>query len=164
MPLITSTTALNKLKWGNDRFNAGITDGSNQPYIQRDIPGVNVNNPNPTLFNDGGDLPAKTGIDFLTRDGFMAPVEAARDVSRLTQMLFDTRTPNGFEFIAKQNLLSRTAVKTEASYFSNDGGTSARLIADIEAGDTLYWNGSIAGYELDATDDIDVGYEKSSLD
>jgi len=55
-------------------------------------------------------------------------------------------------------------VKTEASYFSNDGGTSARLIADIEAGDTLYWNGSIAGYELDATDDIDVGYEKSSLD
>ena len=55
-------------------------------------------------------------------------------------------------------------VKTEASYFSNDGGTSARLIADIEAGDTLYWNGSIAGYDLDATDDIDVGYEKSSLD
>jgi len=122
MPLITSTTALNKLKWGNDRFNAGITDGSNQPYIQRDIPGVNVNNPNPTLFNDGGDLPAKTGIDFLTRDGFMAPVEAARDVSRLTQMLFDTRTPNGFEFIAKQNLLSRTAVKTEASYGIGYGG------------------------------------------
>ena len=45
MPLITSTTALNKLKWGGDRFNAGITDGSNQPYIRRDIPGVNVNDP-----------------------------------------------------------------------------------------------------------------------
>ena len=123
MPLITSTTALNKLKWGGDRFNAGITDGSNQPYIRRDIPGVNVNDPNPTLFNDGGNLPAKTGHDFLLRDGFMAPVEAARDVSRLTQMLFDTRTPNGFEFIAKQNLLSRTAVKTEASYGIGYGGT-----------------------------------------
>ena len=123
MPLITSTTALNKLKWGGDRFNAGITDGSNQPYIKRDIPGVNVNDPNPTLFNDGGNLPAKTGHDFLLRDGFMAPVEAARDVSRLTQMLFDTRTPNGFEFIAKQNLLSRTAVKTEASYGIGYGGT-----------------------------------------
>ena len=123
MPLITSTTALNKLKWGSDRFNAGITDGSNQPYIRRDIPGVNVNDPNPTLFNDDGNLPAKTGHDFLLRDGFMAPIEAARDVSRLTQMLFDTRTPNGFEFIAKQNLLSRTAVKTEASYGIGYGGT-----------------------------------------
>ena len=123
MPLITSTTALNKLKWGGDRFNAGITDGSNQPYIRRDIPGVNVNDPNPTLFNDDGNLPAKTGHDFLLRDGFMAPVEAARDVSRLTQLLFDTRTPNGFEFIAKQNLLSRTAVKTEASYGIGYGGT-----------------------------------------
>ena len=125
MPLITSTTALNKLKWGSDRFNAGITDGSNQPYIRRDIPGVNVNDPNPTLFNDDGNLPAKTGHDFLLRDGFMAPIEAARDVSRLTQMLFDTRTPNGFEFIAKQNLLSRTAVKTEASYGIGYGGTEA---------------------------------------
>ena len=65
MPLITSTTALNKLKWGNDRLNAGMTDGSNQPYIRRDIPGVNVDDPNPTLFNNGDNLPAKTGIDFL---------------------------------------------------------------------------------------------------
>ena len=134
MPLITSTTALNKLKWGGDRFNAGITDGSNQPYIRRDIPGVNVNDPNPTLFNDGGNLPAKTGHDFLLRDGFMAPIEAARDVSRLTQMFFDTRTPNGFEFIAKQNLLSRTAVKTEASYGIGYGGTEVPDFANGTGG------------------------------
>jgi len=121
MPLITSKTSLNKIKWGNDRYDNG---NSGQPYIKRDIPGVNVNDPNPTLFNDGGDLPAKTGIDFLLRDGFMAPVEAARDVSRLTQMMFDTKSPNGFEFIAKQNLLSRTAVKTEASYGIGYGGVS----------------------------------------
>ena len=55
-------------------------------------------------------------------------------------------------------------VKSEASYFSNDGGTSARLIKDIEAGDLLYWNGSIAGYQLDETDDIDISYQKSNLD
>ena len=55
-------------------------------------------------------------------------------------------------------------VKTEATYFSNDEGLTARLIADIEAGDLLYWNGSIAGYELDAADDIDISYQKSSLD
>ena len=115
MPLITSTTALNKLKWGSDRFNAGATNGSNQPYITRDIPGVNVNDPNPTLFNDGGDLPAKTGIDFLLRNGFQAPADALRDVSRLFKMFTDTRSPNGILFTAAQNLLSRTAVKTEAS-------------------------------------------------
>ena len=55
-------------------------------------------------------------------------------------------------------------VKTEATYFSNDEGSTARSIADITAGDILYWNGSIASYELDATDDIDISYQKSSLD
>ena len=53
---------------------------------------------------------------------------------------------------------------SEDCYFSSDGGTTPRLIADISAGDTLYWDGSIAGYELEATDDIDISYEKSSLD
>tara|TARA_R110000822_G_scaffold78259_1_gene187534 strand:- start:4219 stop:6369 length:2151 start_codon:yes stop_codon:yes gene_type:complete len=120
--LITSTTALNKLKWGNDRFNAGITDGSNQPYITTDIPGVNVTNSNPTLFNDGEGLPAKTGIDFLLRNGFRAPVDAATDVSRLFKMFTDTRSPNGILFTAAQNLLSRTAVKTEATFGVGYGG------------------------------------------
>ena len=124
MPLITSTTVLNKIKWGRDRMEYG---SSNQPYIQRDIPGVNVDDPNPTAidpdastntFLNGG------GLDFLWRGGVGAPVDAARDVSRLTQMFFDTKSPNGFEFIAKQNLLSRTAVKTEASYGIGYGGTS----------------------------------------
>ena len=55
-------------------------------------------------------------------------------------------------------------VKTEDCYFSNDGGATARAIANIEAGDILYWNGSVAGYQLDETDDIDISYQKSSLD
>ena len=54
--------------------------------------------------------------------------------------------------------------KDSECYFSNDGGATAKLIADIEAGDILYWNGSIAGYQLDNTDDIDISYQKSSLD
>ena len=54
--------------------------------------------------------------------------------------------------------------KTQACYFSADGGNTAKPIADIEAGDLLYWNGSIAGYQLDETDDIDISYQKSSLD
>jgi hypothetical protein len=49
-------------------------------------------------------------------------------------------------------------------YFSNDGGLTARAMADIEAGDELYWNGTNAGYDLEPTDDIDIDYEAASTD
>jgi len=51
--------------------------------------------------------------------------------------------------------------KNAGCYFSGDGGTTARNIEDIEAGDILYWNGSIAGYELDSGDSIDFIYDKT---
>ena len=54
--------------------------------------------------------------------------------------------------------------KDEALYFSADGGTTARAIADITAGDALYWMGSIAGYELETDDEISIRYQKSSND
>lgn len=50
-------------------------------------------------------------------------------------------------------------VKTKDCYFSNDGGTTARSISAIASGDTLHWNGTVAGYELAATDTIDLLYE-----
>jgi len=49
-------------------------------------------------------------------------------------------------------------------YFSNDGGATARAMADIEAGDELFWNGTNAGYDLEPTDDIDIDYEAASTD
>lgn len=55
-------------------------------------------------------------------------------------------------------------VKTKDCYFSGDMGLTARLIKDIQAGDELYWNSDIAGFELDAKDDVDFDYEASSLD
>ena len=48
-----------------------------------------------------------------------------------------------------------------AVYFSNDGGATARTIANIEAGDTLYWNGVIAGFDLSADDMVDIVYERT---
>ena len=54
--------------------------------------------------------------------------------------------------------------KVEACYFSSDDGVNAKSIANISAGDTLYWNGSIAEFELDSTDEIDIVYQASSLD
>ena len=50
-------------------------------------------------------------------------------------------------------------VKTKSCYFSGDGGLTARSIADIASGDKLYWVGSVAGYELAATDRIDFEYD-----
>jgi hypothetical protein len=41
-------------------------------------------------------------------------------------------------------------------YFSGDSGTNARSFADVVVGDTLHWNGSVAGFELDANDKIDI--------
>tara|TARA_B110000858_G_scaffold125016_1_gene142476 strand:+ start:14618 stop:17407 length:2790 start_codon:yes stop_codon:yes gene_type:complete len=108
MALIDLQTNLKSIKFGRDQRGGG---SSNQPYIKRDIPGDGE------TFRQqlDGDLPVRSGPDFLLRNGFLAPVDAARDVSRLTQMFFDLKSPRGPLFVAKQNLLSRTAVKTEAT-------------------------------------------------
>ena len=112
MPLINSTTDFNKLKYtssGGDRWDQGK---SGQPYIVKSIPGAN------DTFEQqlDGTPQSNGGVDFLLRGGLKAANAALTDVSRLTQMLFDTKSPNGFEFIAKQNVLSRNNVKTEASF------------------------------------------------
>jgi len=89
-------TALKSLKFGKDRPGGG---DSGQPYIQ-----------DPILDN-----PLPESKDFLLRGGLNAPINAAEDVVRLTKYMFDLKSPSGLLFIAKQNLLSRTAPKTQTS-------------------------------------------------
>ena len=121
MPLVTSTTKLNKLKFGvppaTDRKNGG---NSNQPYITTRIPGVDYKDINQTFeqVKDGrsftiGSLASNTP-DFIIRGGALSLTRSITDVSRLTQMFFDFKSPDGLLFLAKQNLLSRTAVKLQA--------------------------------------------------
>ena len=45
-------------------------------------------------------------------------------------------------------------VKTKDCYFSGDSGATARAFNAVITGDKLYWNGSIAGYQLAATDRV----------
>ena len=92
-------TSLKSLKFGKDRIGGG---DSGQPYIQTPIDG------------ESG-ISTSGNTDFLLRGGIQAPLNAAKDVARLTKYMFSTKSPNGLLFIAKQNLLSRVSPKTEAS-------------------------------------------------
>jgi hypothetical protein len=43
-------------------------------------------------------------------------------------------------------------------YFSSDGGTTVKILGDEKIGDKLYWNYSVANYNLDVVDLIDFHY------
>jgi len=92
------------LKYGNDRIGGG---NSGQPYITTAIP---------------DDISSYIGTtDFLLRGGINAVRDSAEDIKRLSKMFVDTKSPNGLLFIAKQQLLSRTAVRTQTSGILNEG-------------------------------------------
>lgn len=105
MGLINLTTNLRSLKYGHDRLGGG---SSGQPYIQTPIP-------------VGESTLNKFDNDFLLRGGITAVTDSLTDVSRLTKFFTDLKTPSGLLFIAKQELLSRTAVRTQTSDFINEG-------------------------------------------
>ena len=102
MPLENLKTDLKSLKYGKDRFDGG---DSGQPYIKKDIDSAEASNPSATLANK----------DFLLRGGISAPIAAVKDGERLARYFFDLKSPSGFLFIAKQNILSRIAPATQAS-------------------------------------------------
>ena len=104
MGLIDLKTDLKSLKYGKDTIGGGY---SGQPYIQTPIP---------ESFNDLG-----ANEDFILRGGINAVRDSATDIKRLTKMFSDLKSPNGVLFIAKQNLLSQTAVRTQTSGVVNEG-------------------------------------------
>jgi hypothetical protein len=85
------------IPYGNDTKGGG---SSNQPYIKSPIPeALTPQNP-----------------DFLLRGGLLNNTQTSvQDVSRLTQMFLDTKSTNGLFFTLKQEQLSATAVRTQAS-------------------------------------------------
>ena len=90
-----------KIPFGKDRANGG---SSKQPYIvKKPTPLDEVNKENP-FYND-----------FVLRGGILGPIAAGEDVSRLTKYFTDIDNPVGALFATKQNLLSKTGIKTEAT-------------------------------------------------
>lgn len=43
-------------------------------------------------------------------------------------------------------------------FFSDDGGSTAKTYDNISQGDSLYWNGNVAPFQIDTTDEIDFIY------
>ena len=111
-----------------------------------------------------GGAPVDTGVEVYQRD--LSPANTNGDASPTGITI--TYTPfldSAVDIIVNGVGVSEgDGVKTSDCYFSNDGGATAKLNANIEAGDELYWNGNIAGYELSTTDNIDIIYSKSALD
>ena len=90
-----------EIPFGNDRANGG---SSKQPYIVKNQLPFNENSKETPFYND-----------FILRGGILGPIAAAEDVSRLTRYFTDIDNPVGALFATKQNLLSKTGVKTEAT-------------------------------------------------
>lgn len=51
-----------------------------------------------------------------------------------------------------------TEDKTGEAYWSDNGGGHALLFSEVVAGSTLHWNGSIAGYEVQAGWRVSLDY------
>jgi hypothetical protein len=102
MPLVNLVTDLKSLKYGKDTPGGGY---SGQPYIQAKIPdGLEPKSP-----------------DFILRGGYLTVGDSLTDIKRLTKMFFDLKSPNGVLFIAKQNVLSNSAARTQTSGVINEG-------------------------------------------
>lgn len=101
----------------------------------------------------GGSIPAPQEDD---RDMVPAVTSGDEEPTGLTI----TNTPTGLIIIALNGEIKSlgNGVKTKHCYFSGDGGVTARAFSAIVAGDELYWNGVVAGYDLEASDVIDFYY------
>jgi hypothetical protein len=61
-------------------------------------------------------------------------------------------------FVNGQQVLIGNGTISAPAYFSKDGGITATLYGFIDSLDELYWNPSIAGYELDSEDTVTLMY------
>jgi hypothetical protein len=111
-------TDLKSLRYSGDTLGGGT---SNQPYIKAKIP-------------DGFNNLQNANNDFILRGGILAARDSAVDILRLGKMFTDTKSPSGLLFIAKQQLLSRIAVRTQTSGRLLNEGVYSPLSTLAQAG------------------------------
>lgn len=101
------------------------------------------------------DTPAPTPLN-----KFMAPATTSGDNSTTALTISATPALDSMVVVTVDGIEVELGdgVKTKNCYFSADGGATARAISAITGGDTLYWNGAVSGYDLDATDRLSFHY------
>ena len=102
-----------------------------------------------------------TGGAPTANDKGLTPLSTSGDGSQTGLTL--TAVPNAASYLTPRvNGISYglgDGVKTEESYFSADGGTTAKTLATFAIGDEFIWNGVIAGFELVGADIVDSDYD-----
>lgn len=102
----------------------------------------------------------KTAVPFKGNLGMTALVTASNGDAACATGLLKTPLLKGAVsvFVGGLRAALGDGVKTKECYFSADLGVTAKAIDNLSSGDKLYWNGSIAGHQLDANDVIDIEY------
>jgi hypothetical protein len=95
-------------------------------------------------------------------DRNLTPSTTAPNANDANSGLTIANTPNDYSrvqvFVNGQlQFLGNGTASGVDCYFGTTG--SGVLISDITAGQTLYWNGGIAGFRLTTSDRIDIVYE-----
>tara|TARA_B100000767_G_scaffold269854_1_gene292434 strand:- start:1199 stop:3370 length:2172 start_codon:yes stop_codon:yes gene_type:complete len=121
----TDLSSYKTAQYGYDRRGAGPrnTNASGQPYELENLP---------TRKFDESDFESSVQnrqfTDFILRGGQLLPETIATDVSRLTKMFKDLKSPNGLLFTAKQNVLSKSGVNVLAVSNSDENSKNRRAL------------------------------------
>jgi hypothetical protein len=94
--------------------------------------------------------------------GMSANTTGADNSLACSTNIFATPPLNAWVQVYVNGISYKIGNGTKASvpcYFSGDGGVTARATGGIVQGDSLYWNGSVAGFQLDSSDRIDFVFD-----
>lgn len=169
---LTTTAALGASTLTLTRASGGAIEIDGTPlaggYINQNGVVSSKNGRTPYLLlieSEGGSGLEATGVD-VKEDLDKAPLTTSADGDSTGIQITYSPFSDGAVAITVNGLGANIGdgAKDEPCYFSSDDGVTAKEIANISAGDTIYWNGSIAEFELDPTDEIDIIYQASSLD
>lgn len=112
-------------------------DAANKQYVDSKIGGFDY---------------ASTNIGMIANSG-TSGIYLATDTAILEENTTNIKVDiNGLSVIVGNGTINAYC------FFSNDDGVSAKTYDNITQGDELYWNGDIAGYQLDNSDLIDFIY------
>lgn len=104
----------------------------------------------------------KAGVPALVNKNMTASVTTSDNDQATATTVATTPAGNSYVMVQVNGIQVQVGDATKISvesYFSADAGVNAVAISAIATPNTYHWNGSIAGYELDATDVIDFNYD-----